>query len=285
SFTQKLKRERAIWATLSHPNILPFWGFADGEDFGSYGAFISPWCSGGNSQTYLQDKGESLSSGERLRLFCGVVNGVVYLHSLSLIHADLKPANILIDSEDRPRLCDFGLARIFLREGHSGLTTTTQHTGTARYLAPELLDDKDGVPPIPTMESDIYALGCVGLKASFIFSRDPYHEIPNNLRGQIFNAIRMGNPSASSWIKQGDSEIQKTVMSCWNPDPLKRSSADNILSSLLERQDSRILGLSIPVPPKMEIPDMAMNIHAGPHSTMDSVVGHALPHRTSMAKL
>jgi hypothetical protein len=45
----------------------------------------------------------------------------------------------------------------------SGLTTTSEYKGTARYLAPELV-----IPdvPIPTLEADIYALGCVGLKVS-----------------------------------------------------------------------------------------------------------------------
>jgi serine/threonine protein kinase len=55
---------------------------------------------------------------------------------------------------------------VFLSEGSSGLTTSTPHTGTERYLAPELLIEEDGDPPVPNSESDIYALGCVGLKAS-----------------------------------------------------------------------------------------------------------------------
>jgi serine/threonine protein kinase len=60
---------------------------------------------------------------------------------------------------------------MFLDEGNTGLTTTTAYTGTERYLAPELLEDEGGETPVPTSQSDIYALGCVGLKVcdSMIF--------------------------------------------------------------------------------------------------------------------
>jgi serine/threonine protein kinase len=67
--------------------------------------------------------------------------------------------NVLIDNNLRPQICDFGLISIFLEEGTSGMTTTSPHTGTDRYLAYELL--LDGATP--TVASDIFALGGVGL--------------------------------------------------------------------------------------------------------------------------
>jgi serine/threonine protein kinase len=82
--------------------------------------------------------------------------------------------NILIDDEGNPRICDFGLARIVREEDRSatGMTTTTEHTGTERYLAPELVTNDWA---IPTTASDVYAIGCLGLQVdqlsatSFIF--------------------------------------------------------------------------------------------------------------------
>jgi serine/threonine protein kinase len=70
--------------------------------------------------------------------------------------------NILIDDGGTPKLCDFGLVRVYLEEGNTGMTTTTVHTGTERYLAYELfMAEKDA---IPTTASDIYATGCIGLE-------------------------------------------------------------------------------------------------------------------------
>jgi serine/threonine protein kinase len=73
--------------------------------------------------------------------------------------------NILIDDYGRAQICDFGLVRIFLDEGSSGMTTTTNHTGTERYLAYELV--ATGEFASPTTASDIYAVGCIGLEVGF----------------------------------------------------------------------------------------------------------------------
>jgi serine/threonine protein kinase len=50
-------------------------------------------------------------------------------------------------------------------EGGTGLTTTTAHTGTERYMAPELVNGDE--PSLPTRESDVYAMGCVGLRVGY----------------------------------------------------------------------------------------------------------------------
>lgn len=59
-------------------------------------------------------------------------------------------------------ICDFGLARVFSEQTGGGMTTTSEHTGTARYLSPELVISDTDVPPTPA--SDIYALGSLGLE-------------------------------------------------------------------------------------------------------------------------
>lgn len=110
----------------------------------------------------------------------GVILGVNYLHKFSptIVHGDLKPVshltsvnyiyrwhwlvkgNILIDDRLNARICDFGIARILIEEGTSGLTTTSDHTGTERYLAYELVVSDE--LHLPTTFSDIHALACIG---------------------------------------------------------------------------------------------------------------------------
>jgi serine/threonine protein kinase len=75
-------------------------------------------------------------------------------------HLMLSKGNILVDNSQRAVLCDFGLIQIFLDEESTGLTTTSERTGTARYLAPELVIPDYSV--YPTTSSDVYAAGCVG---------------------------------------------------------------------------------------------------------------------------
>lgn len=105
---------------------------------------------------------------------------MAYLHERDpvVVHGDLKPvrfpsylanltitqqfkqANLLIDDEGHARLCDFGLARLIASFGSTGLTTTSEFSGTVRYLSYELCTSED----LPTMASDVHALGCVGLE-------------------------------------------------------------------------------------------------------------------------
>lgn len=86
---RKLRRESETWWKLDHVNILPLYGFA--EDFGSYGALVSPWCSRGSVGLYLRKS--QVHPVERFRLWYGVLKGTNYLHSCTppIIHVDLKP--------------------------------------------------------------------------------------------------------------------------------------------------------------------------------------------------
>lgn len=71
-------------------------------------------------------------------------------------------ANVLITRDGVAQLCDFGLVRLVHDQMATGLTTTTAHTGTARYLSLELVEADEG--SIPTTASDMYALGCIGME-------------------------------------------------------------------------------------------------------------------------
>jgi serine/threonine protein kinase len=73
----------------------------------------------------------------------------------------LLELNVLISKTGVGQLCDFGLSRLIQARSGSGMTTTTAHTGTIRYLARELVVCRTRA--IPTKATDIYALGCLAL--------------------------------------------------------------------------------------------------------------------------
>ncbi|KIM19724.1 hypothetical protein M408DRAFT_57582, partial [Serendipita vermifera MAFF 305830] len=225
---RKLLREMTVWSKADHPNIYPFFGHATDAAFGPFGALISPWCPDGDAKKFLDENGEQMSMIERIALWKGVIDGVTYLHSQKppIVHGDLKPGNILMDGNQVPRICDFGLARVFSEELETGMTTTSEHTGTARYLSPELVNSETSVPP--TLASDVYALGSLGLE--FIYLQKPYCQHTNNLRGQIFRDMRRGIPPASS-IPPGNwssRRIWHLLVTCWESKPSSRPLAPTI---------------------------------------------------------
>ncbi|PVF94365.1 kinase-like protein [Serendipita vermifera] len=201
---RKIRREAIIWHRLQHPNILPLLGFVDSEEFQPFGGFVSP-------------------------LF-GTMQGVVYLHTRTppFVHGDIKPTNIVIDDSGIPKLCDFGLSRIFREASDppTGLTTTTAYTGTSRYLAIELVDPNEIVTP--TLKTDIWALGC------FIFSEEPYQNRVNSV--QIFEDIRKGVPPTKfpDDIATEYQGIAKILDDCWARIPSERPDALTLTGKMLK---------------------------------------------------
>jgi serine/threonine protein kinase len=72
---------------------------------------------------------------------------------------------VLVDDDGVAKICDFGLLRLVRESAPTGMTTSSSHTGTTRYLSYEMISDDDDDPK-PTTASDVYALACIGMEVS-----------------------------------------------------------------------------------------------------------------------
>ncbi|MFK7960010.1 MAG: protein kinase [Phycisphaerales bacterium] len=151
----RFEAEADILAGLDHPGIasvLATGVLADGR----------PWLA-----TELVDGARPLDVWARdaaptawLRTFADICDAVHHGHGRGVVHRDLKPANILVDSADRPRVIDFGVARLADRSRPT-VTRTGEYIGTPRYMSPEQLDAD---PQAIDVRTDIHALGLVVLQ-------------------------------------------------------------------------------------------------------------------------
>ncbi|XP_059457897.1 L-type lectin-domain containing receptor kinase S.4-like [Corylus avellana] len=114
----------------------------------------------GSLDKYLFDEPKTILSWEqRFKIIKGVASGLLYLHEgweQTVIHRDIKAANVLLDSELNGRLGDFGLAKLY---DHGSNPNTTRVVGTLGYLAPELTRTGKS-----TTSSDVFAFGALLLE-------------------------------------------------------------------------------------------------------------------------
>ena len=133
TFRERFLREARLVAGLEHPNVLPVFDYGsatiDGEEL-SY--LVMPLVAGGSLKGRVAGP---VPPALAIAWLSAIASALDHAHAKGILHRDVKPGNVLIDSQGRPLLADFGLARS--AEVSSGLTATGTVLGTPLYMAPE----------------------------------------------------------------------------------------------------------------------------------------------------
>jgi eukaryotic-like serine/threonine-protein kinase len=146
----RFEREARAVASLAHPNITQLYDY--GEEEGRL-YMVLEYMPGGTLEARLRG-GRPMPDDETLAIAAGIAAGLAHAHARGVVHRDLKPANVLFDEEGRPKIADFGIARMAAGEGT--LTEAGTMLGTAAYISPE---QAGGEPA--SAASDVYSFGVI----------------------------------------------------------------------------------------------------------------------------
>jgi serine/threonine protein kinase len=146
----RFRTEARSAARLQHPNIVSVY---DSDRHGDMAFLVMEFIQGEDLKHHL-DAGRRYSLEESLGMVRDLLSALDYAHRQSIVHRDVKPANLLIEADGRVKLTDFGVARI----QDSGEATRTQGSmvGTLKYMSPEQVQ---GVPI--DARADLFAVGVV----------------------------------------------------------------------------------------------------------------------------
>ncbi|MEA2517021.1 MAG: eukaryotic-like serine/threonine-protein kinase [Actinomycetota bacterium] len=217
AFLERFRREAIAAAGLTHPHVVAVYDTGEAEEADSRCHYIvMEHCGGGTLADLLRTTGP-FEAARVAGVGTTICDALSYAHERSIVHRDVKPANVLGGDDGLLKVGDFGIAKAISAGGD--ITTTGKIMGTVAYISPEYATDQE-----LDARSDIYSLGIVLYELAV--GRPPFQEstsIATAMRHikdapQPLRNIRAGIPRS----------LESVVMTALEKDPDKRfqSAAD-----------------------------------------------------------
>ncbi|KAF9647776.1 kinase-like protein [Thelephora ganbajun] len=199
-----------VWKHLAHPNIAPLLGVTIDPL-----QFISDRISGENLMEYIA----SHPDANKVTLLSDVAQGLNYLHSCDVIHGGLKGSSILVESTGRVQITDIGLVMV-TQNLDSIRGASAEHEDSARWIAPEILDDRGTY----SKEVDVFSFAMVTIEVftgAVPFSDKSPHEVIVAIVGGE-RPLRPTDPTLTS-------SLWTLTQRCWNREAHLRPQTPQIL--------------------------------------------------------
>ncbi|MEO9251493.1 MAG: serine/threonine-protein kinase [Gemmatimonadaceae bacterium] len=220
-------REAETSAQLSHPSIVPIYTVEEADNLVF---FIMGYVNGDTIAQRLRQRGP-MDAEEVRRILCEVADALAYANARNVVHRDIKPDNILLDSDSgRAMVTDFGIARAVSEGNDTRLTTTGLAIGTPAYMSPEQCAGDRGVDG----RSDIYSLGIVGYQ---MLSGDlPF--VASNTPGMFVKHLTEQPRPIGERVQDLPPDLGAIVMRCLAKEPSDRFPTATALVDALNGRTS-----------------------------------------------
>ena len=220
NFVTKFRTEASSAAGLEHPNIVNIYDVGSQSDF-HY--IVMELIEGITLKTYIEKKGQ-LTFKEAASIAIQVGRGIEAAHNKGIIHRDIKPQNIIISTEGKVKVTDFGIAK-----AATSNTISSDVMGSVHYSSPEQARNGfvDG-------KTDIYSLGIVMYE--MITGRVPFDG--DSTVAVAIQHLQEEMPSPRTYAPELPISMEKIILKCTQKSPDRRY--DNITALLSDLRKSLI---------------------------------------------
>lgn len=233
-FRERFRNEASNQARLEHPNIVDA---VDYLELGNEFFFVMNYVDGEDLSRLIGRRG-ILPESEALSIFKGILEGLGFAHRKGVIHRDMKPSNVLIDRENRPRITDFGIA--ILAGGKRLTTGTGSAVGTAWYMSREQILRPDRID----QRTDIYSAGIIlyeMLTGTVPFDGETEYVVQEKQCNAVPPDPRKANPA----LREG---LVKIVLKALAKEPSDRfQSCEEILEAIQSYEKSALPSPATPL--------------------------------------
>lgn len=218
---RRFRREVASTIQLSHPNIV---SVLDVDETDEYHILVTEVVHGPNLKEHILNN-NPLDIDEVISIAMMTLRGIEHAHDRGIIHRDIKPQNILLDTNGRVKITDFGIAKAL---SETRMTETNQVIGSVQYISPEQAKGHN-----TDERTDIYSFGVM------LFELLTGH-LPYEAETAVSVALKHISEPFPDISRYRDIPVglKNIVMKCTEKEPLNRyRHADDVLSALVYYKD------------------------------------------------
>lgn len=188
-YRAKFVKEARLISSMNNPHIITIFDIFE-ENGSAY--YTMEYLGGGSFKTLVEQNG-ALSEHSALKYISEIADALSYLHKQKVMHLDVKPSNIMLDSRGRAVLIDFGISK---RYDHDGGQTSSTPVGISKGYAPMEQYNLSGVSTF-SPETDIYSLGATlyflligqSPKEANVINEEGLGELPKHISRKVRQAI------------------------------------------------------------------------------------------------